>query len=178
MESVKEVPAGGSKWGRTAVVLGAISMAMILASCGSKKKKGDVGGAPDGSIATSDMSFDPMGSDSGKISGLGSINFDYDQASLTSQARQILAQNAEWIRANGQVVVQIEGHCDSRGSTEYNLALGERRAISVKNYLVSLGVDSSRLTVISYGEEKPIDAADSEQAYARNRRANFVPIPR
>jgi peptidoglycan-associated lipoprotein len=119
-----------------------------------------------------------MGSDSGQINGLSTVNFDYDQASLTTSARRLLADNAEWMRKNSDVTVQVEGHCDERGSVEYNLALGERRAKSVKNYLVSLGLDPKRLTVISYGKEKPLVSGDTEEDYAKNRRANFVPLPK
>ncbi len=158
-----------------------IGFLVLSVGCGSKKKAedsvaaGDV--SADGSIGARDMSFDGLGSDSGKIQGLSTINFDYDQAALSSQSRKTLAENADWIRQNAGVTVQIEGHCDSRGSVEYNLALGERRATSVKNYLVSLGVDPKRLTIISFGKEKPISNAESEEAYAQNRRANFVPLP-
>jgi len=151
-------------------------------SCGSKEKKGEdgsvPGGDPDASIETKNMNFDPEGSDSGKISGLSTVNFDYDKATLTTAARELLKQNAGWINDNKDVVVQIEGHCDVRGSVEYNLALGERRAKSVKNYMVSLGVDPKRMTIISYGEEKTIDDGSSDAAHARNRRANFVPLPK
>jgi peptidoglycan-associated lipoprotein len=155
---------------------------LLLISCASKKKapEGPVGGAEggtmDANIGSQDMSFDAAGSDSGKIAGLRTVNFDYDSSTLTSDARRQLAENAEWIKGHAKVTVQIEGHCDSRGSVEYNLALGERRAKAVKNYMVSLGIDSKRLTIISYGEEKPIATGDSEDAYAKNRRANFVPL--
>ena len=157
----------------------------LSVSCGSKKKTGDgtapiggtEGGTLDSNITSGDAgAFDATGSDSGKITGLSSVNFDYDSATLSSDSRRRLAENAEWIKGNGNATVQIEGHCDSRGSVEYNLALGERRAKSVKNYLVSLGVDSKRMTIISYGEEKPIVNGESEDAYAKNRRANFVPL--
>ncbi|MCB0355675.1 MAG: peptidoglycan-associated lipoprotein Pal [Bdellovibrionales bacterium] len=152
-------------------------------SCGSKEKKagedGAVpGGEPDAAIASKTMNFDPEGSDSGKIQGLNTVNFDYDKSNLTTKARDLLKENANWIKDNGDVVVQIEGHCDTRGSVEYNLALGERRAKSVKNYLVSMGVDPKRMTIISYGEEKTIDDGSSDAAHARNRRANFVPLPK
>lgn len=153
----------------------------INTACSSKKKAedgvavGDVSG--DASVASKDMAFDPLGSDSGNISGLSTVHFEYDQAALTTEARKELAENADWIKNNPDVTVQIEGHCDSRGSVEYNLALGERRAKSVKNYLVSLGIDPKRLTIISYGKEKPIASGDTEEAYHKNRRANFVPLP-
>lgn len=153
---------------------------LLIASCASKKKTGDAGGpeggAMDASLSSQDMMGDAMGSDSGKIAGLSTVNFDYDSASLGTEARRKLAENAEWIKNAGSVTVQVEGHCDSRGSVEYNLALGERRAKSVKSYLASLGVEPKRLTIISYGEEKPLDASETEDAYAKNRRANFVPL--
>lgn len=162
----------------------AIAMAsMLLVSCASPKKKaseGPVGGAEggtmDANIGSSDMTFNATGSDSGKIAGLKTVNFDYDSSTLSSESRRQLSENAEWIKTNAKTTVQIEGHCDSRGSVEYNLALGERRAKAVKNYLVSLGIDSKRLTIISYGEEKPVAMGDSEDAYTKNRRANFVPL--
>ena len=122
------------------------------------------------------ISTDPQGSDSGKIDGLTTINFGYDQATLTADAKGKLKSNADWIKKNSQYTIQIEGHTDSRGSVEYNLSLGERRAKSVKSYLEGLGVEAKRMTIISYGEEKPIDPADNDAAYAKNRRANFVPL--
>ena len=163
---------------RLGILTGTFILAMALSACVSKKPKetDDSGAGGDASIATKDMSFDSMGSDGGNIPGLHSIHFDYDQAALSSEARRLLGDNAEWIKQNSGVTVQIEGHCDNRGSVEYNLALGERRAKSVKNYLVSLGVDGKRLTVISYGEEKPVAQGDTEEAYSKNRRANFVPL--
>lgn len=156
----------------------------LTVSCGSKKKAGDStapvggteGGTMDSNISSQEMSFDASGSDSGKITGLASVNFDYDSSTLSSDSRRKLSENAEWIKSHANSTVQIEGHCDSRGSVEYNLALGERRAKAVKAYLGSLGIDSKRMTIISYGEEKPIATGDTEDAYAKNRRANFVPL--
>src|SRR5262245_8802426 len=111
-------------------------MAALIISCSSKKKSdgeaGDSSGSPD--VSSVNMNFDPTGSDSGTISGLFTINFPYDQAILDETNKQKLNSNAEWIKTKGKVVVQIEGHCDARGSVEYNLALGERRAKAVKSY--------------------------------------------
>jgi peptidoglycan-associated lipoprotein len=158
---------------------------LLTAACASKKTNPDADkaqagteetGKMDPNVKTKDIAYDQKGSDGGGISGLVSVHFDYDSSTLSSETRKQLAENAEWIKNNPGPTVQIEGHCDSRGSVEYNLALGERRAKSVKNFLVSLGIDSKRLTIISYGEEKPLDTADTEQAYAKNRRANFVPL--
>lgn len=161
-----------------------ISSLLLVVSCKSKPTTSDVeapvGGSEgqqmDSNIDSKNMSFDAAGSDSGSINGLKSIQFDYDSSTLGTEARRQLAENAEWIKANKAVTVQVEGHCDSRGSVEYNLALGERRAKSVKNYLVGLGVETKRLTIISYGEEKPLVTGDNEAAFAQNRRANFVPL--
>jgi peptidoglycan-associated lipoprotein len=104
---------------------------------------------------------------------LDPVYFEYDQASLTDRSRDILVRNAEWLQGNPQVRVQVEGHTDERGTNEYNLALGERRAASVRSYLTSLGIDASRLVTISYGEERPADPGHSEAAWASNRRVEF-----
>lgn len=106
-------------------------------------------------------------------SGLQRIHFDFDQYLLTDTAKGKLDKNARLLLAAPNVKVQIEGHCDERGSDEYNLALGEKRALATKNYLVSLGVAPSRMTTISYGEELPLDPAHTEEAWAKNRRAEF-----
>ena len=102
------------------------------------------------------------------------IHFEFDSAQLSSMAKQLIEEKAEWLGANSGVAVIIEGHCDERGTTDYNIALGERRAIVVKNYLVNLGISGSRLTTVSFGEEKPLDPAVNEAAYRKNRRAQFV----
>jgi peptidoglycan-associated lipoprotein len=104
---------------------------------------------------------------------LDRIHFAFDQASLSSEAREMLAANAVVLKTNPELTINIEGHCDNRGSDEYNLALGERRAQAAKEYLVSLGVAADRLQVISYGEEQALDAANNVTAWAKNRRAEF-----
>lgn len=103
---------------------------------------------------------------------LGDIYFDYDQASLTSEARDQLARSARFLQERPQFAVTLEGHCDERGTDEYNLALGERRAQSTKDYLVSLGVPASRLSTISYGEERPTCRESVESCWSQNRRAH------
>jgi len=104
------------------------------------------------------------------------IHFDFDQFTLSAEARDLLAANAAYLQANPGVRVKIEGHCDERGSDEYNLALGERRAQAAKDYLVTLGVAADRLETISYGEELPLDSSSNETAWAKNRRAEFKAI--
>jgi peptidoglycan-associated lipoprotein len=102
------------------------------------------------------------------------ILFEFDSASLSVEAQEILRAKAEWLRENPGARVVIEGHCDERGTNEYNLALGDRRAFSSKSFLVDLGITDSRLTTISYGEERPVDSDSTEDAWAKNRRAHFV----
>ncbi len=105
--------------------------------------------------------------------GLRTINFDFDKYDVRSDARNILAQNADYLKKNTSVKVQIEGHCDERGSTEYNIALGERRANAAKQYLGDLGVGSDRVSTVSYGEERPLVDESNPDAWAKNRRAEF-----
>ena len=102
------------------------------------------------------------------------IHFDFDKYNLLPLAQQILQKKAEWLWNNPNVSVIIEGHCDERGTNEYNLALGDRRAESAKAYLVDLGIARSRLTTVSYGEERPVDPGHNEVAWAKNRRAHFT----
>jgi peptidoglycan-associated lipoprotein len=144
--------------------------------CASKKKQEEVVPPATGEITSQPLEMDSLGSDSGKIQGLETVYFEYDRSTLTQQSVQILRGNAEWLQQNSQYNLQIEGHCDARGSIEYNLALGERRAKAVRAQLVKLGIPSNRLSVVSYGKEKPLAMGDSEQAYSQNRRANFVPL--
>lgn len=155
-----------------------LPLVIAIAACNPQKKTED---QPVENVQTTDgvesspMSFDAAGSDSGRIDGLNTVFFDYDKSSLSSDAKKTLQGNAEWMKKNS-VKLQIEGHTDARGSLEYNMALGERRANSVKNYLGSLGIPAARLVVISFGKEKPLVNGESEEAYSKNRRANFVPL--
>lgn len=110
-------------------------------------------------------------------SALKDVHFDFDRSELTDAAREILNANAELLKKSPDVKIQVEGHCDERGSTSYNLALGERRAASVKDYLVSLGIPADKLSTISYGEERPLDPGQNEEAWAKNRRAHIVILP-
>jgi len=106
-------------------------------------------------------------------SPLADIHFDYDSAALTEQARAMLERHAVWLQTRREVKVTIEGHCDQRGTVEYNLALGEQRARATWDYLVSLGVAPDRLRTVSYGKERPLDPRTTEEAYAVNRRVHF-----
>lgn len=104
------------------------------------------------------------------------VHFDFDKYNIRSDQEPVLSQNAQWMKKWDSVRVVIEGHCDERGTEEYNLALGERRAKAVHDYLVSLGIDSGRMETISYGKSQPLDPDSNEEAWAKNRRAEFVII--
>ena len=105
---------------------------------------------------------------------LGDVHFGYDSYELDGAARDILARNLDWLRQNQRAKVESEGHADSRGTIEYNLALGAKRAKSVKDYLVTQGVAAERISTISYGEELPLCQEETETCWARNRRVHFV----
>ena len=100
--------------------------------------------------------------------------FDYDKADIRTDARDALSQTAQFLRSYPQLKIVVEGHCDERGSTEYNLALGDRRAAAAKQFLVSLGISADRLETVSYGKEKPFCSASTEECWQQNRRAHFV----
>ena len=112
------------------------------------------------------------------IPELKDINFDFDKYDIRPGEAKILDANAQWLKSHDDQLVLIEGHCDERGTNEYNLALGERRAKSTMNYLVSQGVQASRITIISYGEERPLCTEHNEACWAKNRRSHFLVKPR
>jgi len=111
-------------------------------------------------------------------SPLKDVFFDFDRYDLSADARGVLRSNADWLKSNPSVRIDIEGHCDERGTNEYNLALGAKRAQAAREYLVSLGIAPGRLTTTSYGEEIPVCQAHSEDCWQQNRRARFVIVER
>ena len=108
---------------------------------------------------------------------LGDVYYEYDSDELSEEALEILLENASYIMDTYGFRVLVEGHCDERGTIDYNLALGENRALAVFNYLVNYGVDSGRLEYVSYGKERPFDPSHTEQAWVMNRRAHFRVLP-
>lgn len=102
------------------------------------------------------------------------IYFEFDSSILSSEAQGVLQRKAAWLRLSPDVMVIIEGHCDERGTNDYNLALGQKRAESVRKYMIWQGISANRLKAISYGEERPVDSRSNEEAWAKNRRAHFV----
>jgi peptidoglycan-associated lipoprotein len=111
------------------------------------------------------------------LAGLQHVPFSYDQHLLSDEARNIIAANAAILKGAGRVKFQLTGHCDERGSDQYNIALGERRAEAVRAYLLQLGIDAARMETVSYGEEQPLDAGHNESAWLKNRRVEFVLLP-
>ncbi len=124
-------------------------------------------------ISNMDIDRGNRGSDSGSISGLSSVFFGLDSSELSSEAKEILEGNKNWFNNNSKVKrIELEGHCDFFGSEAYNIGLGQRRAEKVLNYLKSIGVKEDMMSIISYGEEKPLSQTNNKL----NRRVNFVPI--
>jgi len=170
-------------------LLTVITLAALLCFGGCAKKAVDatpspvapVAAAPSGEAAATagaEAQSQPVATAAATLSTqdgskLETIYFDYDSFTLQPAARQALERNAAWMRTNPTVKVTIEGHCDERGSDEYNLALGDRRARAVKSYLTTLGIDGERLATISYGEERSAVVGHDETAWSKNRRAEF-----
>lgn len=188
----QEVEMGRVQAGRTrartwrwAALLLVFSVA-LLPGCSKKSSSDDdiydaSGGSATGGVGEDDMarggSLDQYrrGTLGGGEQGpLSDVYFAYDSIELSDNAREILRANADWLGENPRAKVEIEGHCDSRGTIEYNLALGAKRANAARDYLVSLGVSSSRLTTISYGKELQVCQEETESCWADNRRTHFV----
>ncbi len=151
-------------------------IALLMGGCASDSSKKS-GSSSDSMMddAASARSLELEGSSDENTAGpLQTIYFDFDSSKLTSAARSTLEQNAMWLKGASGVDIQVEGHCDERGGQQYNLALGERRAKAVKGYLEALGVNAGRISIISYGKEKPVSFGHDEQSWSKNRRANFV----
>lgn len=164
------------------VALLAVTLLLGLSSCGSSSKKKSTN--DEQAPATEQMPTEQTAptsaftinsdSDSGKAGNLRTVYFAFNSASLNSDTKSALENNASFLKENANVEVQIEGHCDERGGVQYNLALGEKRSKAVRQYLVSLGVKSSQMTTISFGKERPLSFGHDEASWSKNRRANFV----
>jgi peptidoglycan-associated lipoprotein len=166
---------------RTASV---VTLAAMIALAGCGKKKPAELPPPPPSGPTDQAPPPPSGVGTGIVPGsradflqqvgTDTIHFDTDHSDVDQEATGILTAQAKWLNAHPQVRVTIEGHCDERGTREYNLALGDRRATAAKNFLVSQGVSPDRLSTISYGKERPVAMGSDESAWAQNRRAVTV----
>lgn len=160
-------------------LLAVISALLLVSACetpgGGAGGANGAGGAGGGAGYNADGSPITPGSQADLEKNVGDrVFFGYDSSVLTSEGQATLDRQAAWLKQYSSVNVAIEGHCDERGTREYNIALGERRATAAKNYLVSLGVDSSRLRTISYGKERPAVLGSDDSSYAQNRRGVTV----
>ncbi len=165
---------------RHLLILATILSLVVVAGCGGKKAVEPTPATDAGSSApaveetnTPVEETSTLTTDVSPIS-LNDVFFDFDAYNLTSEAKGTLEANAREMKRVNDAAVTIEGHCDERGTKAYNLALGDKRANAAKDYLVSLGVMSSRITTISYGKERPFDSGHDESAWAKNRRGHFV----
>lgn len=157
-------------------LMAVVSAAALLSACESSMDKNATTGAGDnwpnpsaavdGPIPGSAADFHKNVADT--------VYFDLDKHAVADAGQTALNAQAEWLKKWPSVIIVVEGHCDQRGTTEYNMALGERRAQSIKNHLVSQGIDAGRIEVVSYGKEHPLDAGTTEAAYAANRRGVTV----
>lgn len=168
----------GVRMMRLALAFAVLSLAV---GCSAKKKPGAADAdsgltdqkLPGSSLEAFESGRRPPATDSGPLKDL---HFAFDSYELDEGARQILRDNAEWLKDNPSVRVEIEGHCDERGTVEYNLALGAKRARAAKDYLSTLGVSQDRMSTISYGEELPLCSEHTEACWADNRRCHFVQL--
>ena len=165
-----------------AKVVAVVSLgAMLAMGCSSKKTTGVNDGTGANGIGTSGVGGStgdtalPNGSLGSNEKGpLSDIHFAYNEYTIEAQDGSVLRSNATWLQTNGQSRVQVEGHCDERGSEEYNIALGAKRAQAAKDYLVTLGIPGSRISTISYGKELPACQDHDESCWSQNRRDHFV----
>jgi len=152
-------------------LLGAL---LLLAACSSPPPEPPPAGPPGGSGGAGSRNIVPGSQQDLEASAGDRIFFAFDRSDISPEARETLSRQADWLRRYPNVTVTIEGHCDERGTREYNLALGERRAQAAKNVLVASGIPASRISTISYGKERPAIVGSTEEAYAQNRRAVTV----
>jgi peptidoglycan-associated lipoprotein len=164
---------------RKSILLVMIVMSLALTGCASKSEKSDGSSADsaDSMMADAGENFNLElngTSDENSAGPLKTIFFDFNSSSLSTSGRTTLEENATFLKLTENVDIQIEGHADERGGHQYNLALGERRARTVKDYIVALGVNEARVSIISYGKEKPTSFGHDEESWSKNRRATFV----
>ncbi len=151
------------------LLIAMVSAAMLFAGCSKKVEVTDTSSKP---VQT--QTVNPVDSTKAQKPSSNSVYFAFDSSDLDAAARATLDGYAEWLNANASINITIEGNCDERGSREYNLALGQRRADSIRDYLSSRGVSSSRVDTVSFGEERPVCQGSGEACWAQNRRGDIV----
>jgi len=157
--------------------LSLVAGVMLLAACADNTPTTNsaTGGANTATPSNQTSGSVQPGSEQDLAQNVGDrVFFDYDKSDIKAEGRQVLQRQADWLKKYSNVTVTVEGHCDERGTREYNLALGERRATAVKKMLVALGVPANRVSTISYGKERPAVVGSNEAAYAQNRRGVTV----
>jgi peptidoglycan-associated lipoprotein len=164
-------------WSRRPVVLALCMLVALGGACAHKKGAGEgEGGVGTGEEGLGSGSLDRakrgLGPEENGI--LKDVHFGFDSAEIDAGERAVLSQNVDWLRSNGRAKVELEGHCDSRGTIEYNLSLGAKRAKGVKDAIVGMGIAPDRVSTISYGKELPLCQEESDACWARNRRVHFV----
>jgi peptidoglycan-associated lipoprotein len=157
-----------------AKITGLLGALLLLAACSSPPPEPPPSGPPGPPGGTGSRNIVPGSQQDLEASAGDRIFFAFDRSDISPEARETLSRQADWLRRYPNVAVTIEGHCDERGTREYNLALGERRAQAAKNVLVASGIPASRISTISYGKERPAVVGSTEEAYAQNRRAVTV----
>jgi peptidoglycan-associated lipoprotein len=155
----------------TVLKFAAVASVLVLAACTDKPKAVETAPPPTSmSSTTTTSSVVPGSAEDLRVNVGDTVHFEYDAYNITEEDRSVLQRQAAWLQKYPSVRVTVEGHCDERGTREYNLALGARRANSVKEYLTSLGVSAGRVDTISYGKERPICTESDESCWAQNRR--------
>jgi peptidoglycan-associated lipoprotein len=153
-------------------MIGLLGALLLLAACSSPPPEAPAAGPPGGPGSAGGIgstNIVPGSQQDLEASAGDRVFFAFDRSDISAEAREILTRQADWLRRYPNVTVTIEGHCDERGTREYNLALGERRAQAAKNVLVASGIPASRISTISYGKERPIVVGSNEEAWAQNR---------
>ena len=150
--------------------IAAVGAALLVSACTSNPAAVETAPPPVSNTTTTTSSIVPGSAEDLRVNVGDTVHFDYDAYAVTDEGRATLQRQAAWLAKYPSVRITVEGHCDERGTREYNLALGARRANAVKEYLVSLGISSGRLDTISYGKERPICTESDESCYAQNRR--------
>lgn len=168
---------------KSLTLIGLLGLSLVISSCSSAKKKVDTTTPDSTTIGQVDngknqgLGLDANSdSDSNKAGALKTVFFDFNSATLSSDTKETLNNNAQYLKSNPKIKVQVEGHCDERGGVQFNLALGEKRAKGVREYLTAQGVEAARVTTISFGKERPIAFGHDDTAWSQNRRANFLII--
>lgn len=163
------------------VALAVLGSTLAVTGCASKKPKSQVVVAPIGGSAYGGQNYDggPLVNNSAAIQGAAAnmqavVHFDFDSDAIRQDAAAVLNQHAQFLNSNQGAKVQVAGHTDERGSREYNMSLGERRAAAVRSYLASKGVNTANVEIVSYGEEQPVATGSNEAAWAQNRRAELT----